>query len=105
MSENAAEELLGHAPGEEYDGPAVVESAGDPGSAVEVAVRLRGHVEPIDGRFHWYGRIAANAALDERHGSGTKVTLRTEHGHAEGRLSDRDPWGRLRITGTGRPPF
>ena len=22
-----------------------------------------------------------------------------------GRLSDVDPWGRFRITGTGRPPF
>ncbi len=102
MSGAEVEELLGHAPGEEYDGPAVVET--DEGS-VEVAVRLRGHVEPIDGRFHWYGRIAVNPVLDERHRSGATVTLRTTHGQAEGRLSDKDPWGRFRITGTGRPPF
>lgn len=103
---------LGHAPGEEYDGPAVVEAvtgAGGGGSAgegaLEVSVRLRGHVEPIDGRFHWYGRIAADRALDERHRSGATVTLRTAQGQAQGRLSDKDPWGRFRITGTGRPPF
>lgn len=101
---------LGHAPGKEYDGPAVVEAvteaadgAGD--GALEVSVRLRGHVEPIDGRFHWYGRIAADRALDERHRSGATVTLRTAHGQAQGRLSNKDPWGRFRITGTGRPPF
>lgn len=95
-----------HEPGEAYDGPAVVEAPGQiAGVAVEVTVRLRGHVEPIDGRFHWYGRIATNPVLDERHRSGTTVTLHTEHGRAEGRLSDKDPWGRFRITGTGRPPF
>lgn len=86
-----------HEPAELYDGPA---SIGD----IAVAVRLRGHFQPIDGRFHWWGRLAADPALDA-HASGSTVTLRTAHGAAEGRLSDIDPWGRLRITGTGKPPF
>ena len=96
---------------EEYDGPAVVtalqpevsrlESTGD---AVEVEVTLRGHFEPLDGRFHWYGRLAAHDELS-RWQPGATVVLRTPHGSAPGKLSDVDPWGRFRISGTGRPPF
>ena len=86
-----------HDPGEQYDGPARI-------ARTTVAVRLRGHFEPIDGRFHWYGRIATTPALEAR-ASGSTVTLATPHGEAEGRLSDVDTWGRFRISGTGRPPF
>jgi hypothetical protein len=86
-----------HEPEEQYDGPATIAD-----SPVEVI--LRGHFEPIDGRFHWWGRIAATEHLDAER-SGSTITLVTPHGRAEGRLSDVDPWGRLRIAGTGRPPF
>jgi len=87
-----------HEPEELYDGPARI-------AETEVEVRLRGRFEPIDGRFHWWGRIAADERLDAQHSSGSSVTLVTPHGRAEGRLSDVDPWGRYRIAGTGRPPF
>lgn len=87
-----------HEPQEVYDGPADV-------GGVTVDVRLRGHFEPIDGHFHWYGRVASDTALAARHASGSAVLLTTPHGEAEGRLSDLDPWGRYRIAGTGRPPF
>jgi beta-galactosidase GanA len=93
-----------HEPGEEYVGPADV-LADEPMEAVEVAVRLRGHFQPIDGRFHWYGRIDASDALTERHRSGSQVVLRTPHGTAVGKIADIDPWGRFRITGLGAPPF
>ncbi|MCW2818841.1 MAG: hypothetical protein JWR42_1628 [Marmoricola sp.] len=85
-----------HLSGEEYDGPARIDD-------VELEVRLRGHFEPIDGRFHWWGRLARGTELP--HTSGDTVTLTLPTGSAEGRLSDVDPWGRLRISGTGRPPF
>ena len=85
-----------HLPGEEYDGPGRIDD-------VELAVRLRGHFEPIDGRFHWWGRLARDTRLT--HASGATVTLSLPTGQAEGRLSDVDPWGRFRISGTGRPPF
>jgi hypothetical protein len=87
-----------HEPEEQYAGPATI-------AGTEVEVVLRGHFEPIDGHFHWWGRVAADALLDGAHSSGSTVTLVTPHGRAEGRLSDLDPWGRLRIAGTGRPPF
>ena len=83
--------------GQQYDGPARI-------GPTEVEVHLRGQFQPIDGRFHWWGRIATDPALDA-HTSGATVTLETPHGAAEGRLSDVDPWGRFRISGTGKPPF
>ena len=87
-----------HEPQEQYDGPATIADTG-------VDVRLRGHFEPIDGRFHWWGRIGANDRIDAEQGSGSTVRLVTPHGEADGRLSGVDPWGRFRISGTGRPPF
>ncbi|HEX2893918.1 MAG TPA: DUF4873 domain-containing protein [Marmoricola sp.] len=91
-------------PAEEYVGPAVV-SPGEPEvEPVNVDVTLRGHFEPLDGRFHWYGRLAADDALRAWQ-PGTTVLLTTPHGSATGRVSDVDPWGRFRISGTGRPPF
>ncbi|KNX37654.1 DUF4873 domain-containing protein [Luteipulveratus halotolerans] len=91
-----------HEPGEAYDGVAMVSS---PDATAEVGVRLRGAFQPIDGRFHWYGRLASDSVVSERFSSGTTVTLSTPHGSAAGRLSDVDPWGRFRVTGVGRPPF
>jgi hypothetical protein len=91
-------------PPDEYAGAATVTTApGDP--EIRVEVDLRGHFEPLDGRFHWYGRIATSDALDAHASSGDTVVLTTPDGSAEGRLSDVDPWGRFRIAGTGRPPF
>ena len=42
-----------HEPAERYDGPAHI-------GETEVEVRLRGHFQPIDGLFHWWGRIGAD---------------------------------------------
>jgi hypothetical protein len=92
----------GHLPQEEYDGPAEILLDG---RSIGVAVALRGHFEPIDGRFHWWGRVHSCPELDDAARSGAVVVLRTPHGSADGRLSDVDPWGRFRLTGTGRPPF
>jgi hypothetical protein len=84
----------------DYQGPAVLVVA-DAEIAVEVV--LRGQFQPIDGRYHWYGRISADAALDrlERR----PVVLRTPEGAAKGQLSQPDVWQRFRISGIGRPPF
>lgn len=91
-----------HEPGAEYDGPATLtDEAGGP---IEVDVRMRGEFQPLDGRFHWWARLAAGSAADALK-SGATVTIDTGHGTATGRLSDLDPWGRYRITGLGKPPF
>lgn len=90
-----------HEPQASYDGPATV-VLDDAEQAVTVT--LRGAFQPLDGHFHWYGRIADAPELAALR-SGSHVRLRTDHGEADGRVSDRDPWGRFRITGTGTPPF
>ncbi|GAA3658416.1 DUF4873 domain-containing protein [Nocardioides ginsengisoli] len=92
---------MSHEPQEAYDGPARVQVDD---AEHEVSVALRGHFQPLDGHFHWYGRIAATAALDAVR-SGTEVRLATPYGEAAGRVSDVDPWGRFRVAGTGTPPF
>ena len=90
--------------GEGYSGPAqvVVDDA-----EVEVTVDLRGRFEPLDGTFHWYGRVdpTSSGILAETVRSGCEVRVLTTYGEAGGRLSDRDPWGRFRLAGQGRPPF
>jgi hypothetical protein len=87
---------------EAYDGPATLHAAG---RSVDVEVTLRGMFQPIDGRFHWYGRVAPHPDVDALVDSGATVTVRTPRGEAVGRLTDRDPWGRFRLAGTGRPPY
>jgi hypothetical protein len=87
---------------EGYTGPAQLVADE---TIVEVSVTLRGMFQPIDGRYHWHGRLAHDSRLDEAVSSGATVTIRTPQGTAQGKLSDRDPWGRFRITGTGAPPF
>ncbi|GAA5160337.1 DUF4873 domain-containing protein [Pseudonocardia eucalypti] len=74
--------------------------------SVPVSVMLRGVFQPIDGHYHWYGRLSANEQLDELvAGKRTEVLLRTPVGEGRGALADQDVWGRYRIDGQGRPPF
>lgn len=71
-----------------------------------VEIQLRGYFQPIDGYYHWYGRIRPNDALAElAAGKKKRVEIRTPQRTATGEISDPDPWGRYRITGTSTPPF
>ena len=88
-----------------YRGPATLRLAADTGS-FEVHADLRGKFEPADGRYHWYGRLAADASLAAAVGRGRAGgTLRTPAGTAQCELSDPDPWLRYRISGVSTPPF
>jgi hypothetical protein len=75
-------------------------------TSLTVQAHLRGHFQPIDGYYHWYGRITAHAELSRLLG-GRKVDaeLITPEGSAVGQVCDPDPWERYRVTGTSRPPF
>jgi hypothetical protein len=86
-----------------YTGPAtlVVE-----GTEIAVEVDLRGHFQPIDGYYRWYGRITANARVAAiSGGKKTAAEIRTPTHSAQGEISDPDPWGRYRIVGASTPPF
>lgn len=75
------------------------------GMTVDVQVTLRSVFQPIDGLTHWYGRVQTDPRIEALVRSGGQAVLRTANGEATGRLSDVDPWGRYRVSGTGRPPF
>jgi Domain of unknown function (DUF4873) len=73
---------------------------------LDVQVELRGFFQPIDGRYHWYGRIAADdriAALVT--GGRAEAVLDVGHGPAPCELAEPDLWGRYRVTGQSTPPF
>lgn len=86
-----------------YSGPATLVVAG---REFAVEVDLRGVFQPIDGYYHWYGRIARHEALHElAAGRKQRAEIRTPEGAAGGELSDPDPWGRYRLAGRSTPPF
>jgi hypothetical protein len=73
---------------------------------VPVSVDLRGYFQPIDGRYHWYGRITANEQVTELVEAGARTALlRTPDGSATASLTDPDPWRRYRVAGISTPPF
>jgi hypothetical protein len=86
-----------------YSGEATLVVDGVP---LTVTVDLRGYFQPIDGFYRWYGRIAVHEELARLAGGKKKPAEIRAAGHtATGELSDPDPWGRYRITGTSTPPF
>jgi hypothetical protein len=89
---------------EEYRGAATLR-LGDEERAV--AVRLSAHFEPIEGRYRWAGRTAPDPELVERVRSGVREAAVRLPGGAEvpARLSEPDPWGGIRLSGVGRPPW
>jgi hypothetical protein len=68
-----------------------------------VRVRLCGYLDPIDGRYHWRGMlfgVPADAVL--KHSQ--PVTLMVGERCAEGRITERTPWGHS-VAGVGAPPY
>ncbi|HEY0641012.1 MAG TPA: DUF4873 domain-containing protein [Pseudonocardiaceae bacterium] len=88
---------------EGFEGPATLVVDG---TEFAVTVRLRGIFQPIDGYYHWYGRVAVSPELTAHlRGGNAPVLVRTAFGEAEGELCDPDPWGRYRVDGVSVPPF
>ncbi|MET8153967.1 DUF4873 domain-containing protein [Actinoplanes sp. NPDC049668] len=88
---------------EEYRGEATIE-AGD--VTVTAPVRLSVRFEPVEGRYRWAGRAAPDEALTAALRGGTReATVRIGAGRARARLGEPDPWGGIRLTGTGPPPW
>ena len=82
-----------------YDGQAIVRIGDDDRDA---RVRLTGHVEPIDGRYHWQGMLFADlheAKLP------LIVTVTVGENSAEARIVERTPQGGYSVAGVGAPPF
>jgi hypothetical protein len=83
-----------------YDGPAVLR-VGEADHTVRV--RLMGHLEPIDGRYHWQGTVFGELTDDVlKH---PKATLAVEGRVAQARITERTPQGNYGVVGVGAPPF
>jgi Domain of unknown function (DUF4873) len=72
----------------------------------DVQVELRGHFEPIDGRYHWYGRVARSEPLAAAlRGLKAAGVIHTPHGNGDCEVAEPDTWDRYRVTGYSTPPF
>jgi hypothetical protein len=91
-------------PDEGYTGPATLRVGGE---ELALRVRISGHFEPIDGRYRWSGAASGGQHLVElvRAGHRDATLLVPDGAPAPARLGEPDPWGAVRLTGTGRPPW
>lgn len=88
-------------PDDLYDGPATVTVDGE---SIDSRVRLIGHLDAIDGRYHWKGMVFETLPGTPRARS-AGVTLTIADRTAGARVVDETPWGTHMIAGVGEPPF
>jgi cation diffusion facilitator CzcD-associated flavoprotein CzcO len=84
-----------------YDGAATLSLAE---YSRQVRVRLTGHVDPIDGQYHWQGTIFDELPTDLLTKSRT-VDLAVGDLSASARITEKTPQGTHSIAGVGAPPF
>jgi len=87
---------------EMFRGPATIDIDGE---RIVTRVRLSARFEPLEGRYRWAGRTAPDRALVERARAQASAAITVGARTTDVRLSDPDPWGGVRLTGLGRPPW
>jgi hypothetical protein len=85
---------------EVYDGPAELR-IGETDYAARV--RLTGHLDPIDGQYHWQGTVFEDLPADVL--KQPKVALTVNGRTAQARITERTPQGVYAVAGVGTPPF
>lgn len=88
-----------------YDGAATLEIAG---GIHPVRVRLTGHLDPIDGRYHWQGTLFGSPSRplpDEALRQTRTATLTVGGRSAAARIVEQTPWGTHSVAGVGAPPY
>ena len=95
--------LSGAEPGPDdlYDGPATLTVAGE---RLDRRVRLIGHLDAIDGHYHWQGTLFG-AVPPAARGAGAAITLTVAERCAPVRVVEQTPWGDHMVAGVGEPPF
>ena len=88
-------------PDELYDGPATLTVDGHD---VTGRVRLIGHLDAVDGRYHWQGTVFG-ALPDSARSRAAGATLTIEERTVPARVVEKTPWGTHMISGAGDPPF
>ena len=69
-----------------------------------VRVRLTGHMDPIDGKYHWRGMVfelAPETATKMPKPVAVTIGDRT----VEAQLTEVTPWGTHSVAGVGAPPY
>jgi cation diffusion facilitator CzcD-associated flavoprotein CzcO len=84
-----------------YDGPATLTMAG---TSQQVRVRLTGHIDPIDGQYHWQGTVFDFPPADLR-ARARSVSLTVGKRCASARITEETSQGTHSIAGVGAPPF
>ncbi len=75
--------------------------------SLTLPVRLSARFEPLEGRLRWAGRTAPDPSLMEAFQAGERTAKLAIAGGSPVtvRLGEPDPWGGLRLTGDGFPPW
>ncbi|OBG23067.1 DUF4873 domain-containing protein [Mycobacterium sp. 852002-51057_SCH5723018] len=96
-------DLSSNAPADDdtYDGAATLAIAGAEHS---VRVRLAGHLDPIDGQYHWQGTVFSSVP-DEALKQTRTATLTVGARSAPARIVEQTPWGTHTVAGVGAPPY
>ena len=84
-----------------YDGAATLE-IGD--ARYPVRVRLVGHLDPLDGNYHWQGTVL-DALPDDSLKRARAVTLSVGQLSVPARIVEQTPWGTHSVAGVGKPPY
>ena len=88
-----------------YEGAATLAIAG---AAHPVRVRLAGHLDPIDGHYHWQGTVCGSGRLplpDEALKQARTATLTVGERSVSARIIEQTPWGTHTVAGVGAPPY
>lgn len=83
-----------------YDGSATIRIGDD---ERVVRVRLSGHLDPIDGRYHWQGTVFD--VLPDGAKPPQQVALSVGEILAQARITEVTPQGGYSVAGVGAPPF
>lgn len=88
-----------------YSGAATLDIGG---ARHPVRVRLTGHLDPLDGRYHWQGTVfgSASGPLPEDIFKQSRTgTLTIGQRSAPARIVEQTPWGSHSVAGVGAPPY
>lgn len=73
-----------------------------------VRVRLTGHLNPVDGQYHWQGTVLASPSQPLSPAILTRArtaTLTVGGRSAPARIVEQTPWGTHSVAGVGAPPY
>jgi Domain of unknown function (DUF4873) len=91
---------FGGADDETYEGPATLTAAD---TCAQVRVLLAGHIEPIDGQYHWQGTVFDRLPMELV--QARTLTLTVGEHSAPARITEETPQSTHSIAGVGAPPF